>query len=97
MPSGRRPVDERSTRQRVKVEVFVSVEGRVHALDVATDEGGHELMPYRKASIHRVTGFTPDALTRVVLATAVNGEKTRAYFQVLRTDETRQETHCHYH
>ena len=52
MPSGRRPVDERSTRQRVKVEVFVSVEDRVHALEVEMDDGGHELMPYRKASIH---------------------------------------------
>ena len=54
VPSGERPVDERSTRQRVKVEVFVSVEDRVHALDVATDDGGHELMPYRKASVYGV-------------------------------------------
>ena len=52
VPSGRRPVDQRSTRQRVKVEVLVSVEDRVYALDVETDDGGHELMPYRKASIH---------------------------------------------
>ena len=56
VPSGRRPVDERSTRQRVKVEVFVSVEDRVHALEVEMDDGGHELMPYRKASVYGVRG-----------------------------------------
>ena len=32
----------------------MSVKDRVHALDVATDDGGHELMPYRKASVYGV-------------------------------------------
>ena len=41
-----RPVDERRARQRVEVEVFVSVEDRRHLLGVAVQDRGHELVPY---------------------------------------------------